>query len=138
MLRDDCKCGASPDGFVGAAGLLESKEFGIVNHVGRCLADGSDYRVQVQGQLYVCGREWCDRYSHNASFPSQTVRVFRDEEFIAKLAAGLNQFIERFEAARDKLLADGWQRLGLRCPVGGVKASICRCASCEARRKEGI
>jgi hypothetical protein len=54
-LRDDGKAGASPDGLVGENGLVEIKCLGAQAHAEALIAGGSqnDYRVQVQGQLYI-------------------------------------------------------------------------------------
>lgn len=56
--------GASPDGYVGNDGLLEIKcPFGIRNQQPpkfKALADQPHYYAQIQVQLHVTGRKWCD------------------------------------------------------------------------------
>jgi hypothetical protein len=51
-----------------------------------------EYSVQVQGQLYVTGRKWCDVVSYHPELPRVIVRVNRDDVYIALLAAALDKF----------------------------------------------
>lgn len=87
-------CGVSPDGLVGADGMLEIKCPETLTQVKRYLGGVGlppEYTWQVQGQLWVAEREWCDfvsfddRIDTNAQY-IQT-RVYRDDEAIKKLAA---------------------------------------------------
>lgn len=56
--------GASPDGYVGDDGLIEAKcPFGLrkdENPQFKSIADQPHYYAQVQVQLFVTGRSWCD------------------------------------------------------------------------------
>lgn len=56
--------GASPDGYIGDDGLIEIKcPFGIrkdVDPVFKSLGDQPHYHAQIQLQLFVTGRTWCD------------------------------------------------------------------------------
>jgi putative phage-type endonuclease len=83
--------GFSPDGLLGDDGMVEFKcPFVEARHTrtvdsGKC---PDDYYPQVQGGLWVTGRQW----AHFASFwePAHdlcVVRVDRDDEFIYRLAA---------------------------------------------------
>ena len=90
-LEESCTIGCSPDGFIGKEGLLEIKCPMSTNHA-KYLSKGvipSEYFVQVQGQLLVTGRIWCDFVSYNPSFKEEyqmmIVRVIRDQEYINKL-----------------------------------------------------
>jgi putative phage-type endonuclease len=87
--------GCSPDGLVGDDGLIEIKcPFTSREHVrtlvDRCVPD--QYVAQVQGQLWVTGRRWCDFVSYDPRVIVEgrelvIVRVERDEDFIAGLRA---------------------------------------------------
>lgn len=97
--------GCSPDGLVGDSGLFENKCLSPQQHVitlsyfdkhGRPQAD---YIPQVQGQMWVTGRDWCDLHFYHPALPSLTIRVERDDEFHASLA----EQIERTLAERDRL-----------------------------------
>lgn len=66
--------GFSPDGLVGNDGLVEIKcPYSMVKHMA-ALMDGAhaeEYRWQVQGQLWVSGRKWCDVVSYDPRFPAK-------------------------------------------------------------------
>jgi hypothetical protein len=84
----------SPDGLLGDDGLLEIKcPASQAKHLA-ALRDGShanEYRWQIQGQLWVTGRQWCDAVSYDPRFPSglqlAITRVQRDEKVIKELEA---------------------------------------------------
>jgi hypothetical protein len=108
---DDGRIGASPDRLVGDDGLLEIKCPSPDVHVRYLLFPDrgvdAEYRVQVQGQLYVTGRRWCDVVSYHPELPSVIVRVERDEDYIAKLDAELKTFCERLADGKVQLQTRG-------------------------------
>ncbi|MFP4137449.1 MAG: lambda exonuclease family protein [Halomonas sp.] len=109
VLRDDRRVGCSPDGLVGDPGLLEIKCPAPGTHVGY-LAEGQlpeRYRAQVQGQLWVSQRQWCDFLSYHPSMPPLLVRVERDEAYIAALSAAVEALVERMDAIEAQLAAAG-------------------------------
>lgn len=92
--------GYSPDGLISSNGLIEIKCPLKKNHL-KYLIDNklpTDYVAQVQGGLYISGREYCDFISYHPLFQEDKkmliVRVERDEEFINKLATLLEKTIE--------------------------------------------
>lgn len=87
-------CGVSPDGIVGSDGLVELKcPAAMAKHLDALLnADHvREYYCQIQGQLFVTGRAWCDAVSYDPRWPEHlrlaVTRVPRDEPFIARLEA---------------------------------------------------
>jgi hypothetical protein len=98
-LSDDGKAGCSPDGLVGKKGLLEIKCPSMAIHIGYLLDNSvpTDYFQQVQGQLFITGREWLDFISYYPAIRPMLVRVKRDNEFIEKLETELNIFCEKLE-----------------------------------------
>ena len=86
--------GCSPDGLVGDDGLLELKDAAPHIHLERLEKGWSEaqYKQQVQGQLYVTGRKWCDLQSYSRGFQPLVIRYERDEEFIKKLAIEIRMF----------------------------------------------
>ena len=84
--------GVSPDGLLGADGLLEIKcPASQAKHL-ESLRNGAharEYAWQIQGQLWVTGRQWCDAVSFDPRFPAglqlAITRVARDEIAIKKL-----------------------------------------------------
>lgn len=104
--------GVSPDGLVGEDGLVEIKCPTTTTQLKRALTDdySVDYKAQIQMQLWVSGRKWCDfvsfdpRLNCDASFLIQ--RVVRDEDYIKEMELKVNDFVdklidlvERFENA---------------------------------------
>lgn len=86
-LHDDHDFGCSPDGLVGDDGILEIKCPMPWTHV-EYLRDQvlpSKYIPQVQGQLLVTGRKWCDFVSFHPDMKPLIVRVEADKAFQAKL-----------------------------------------------------
>lgn len=83
--------GCSPDGLVGADGMIECKSRRqkyqvqtIVEH----WRDGtapSDYLLQVQTAMLVTGRSWCDLISYSGGLPMIPMRIERDEKICAAI-----------------------------------------------------
>jgi len=90
--------GVSPDGLVGSDGLLEIKCPKTTTQLERFLFGEfpSTYKAQVQGQLWVSEREWCDFVSFdpriNGSASYFEIRVDRDEDYIKTLSIEINKF----------------------------------------------
>jgi len=102
--------GASPDRLVGEDGLLEIKVPKDSTHVGYLLAEPVDkaYYPQIQGQLWIAERQWLEILSYHPELPPALVRVERDEDFIARLAAATTAFAECLVAMSLKLVERGW------------------------------
>ena len=84
--------GVSPDGLVGDDGMLEIKcPEKQARHLAalRSGAHAEEYRWQIQGQLWVTGRKWCDAVSFDPRFPAglqlAITRVDRDDIAIKSL-----------------------------------------------------
>lgn len=86
------RCGVSPDGLLGDDGMIEIKcPASQAKHLA-ALRNGDhahEYRWQIQGQLWVAQRKWCDAVSYDPRFPDglqlAIVRVQRDEKAINEL-----------------------------------------------------
>ena len=104
---DNALAGASPDRLVGDDGLLEIKCPLGPQQVGAWRRGiGADHTCQLQGQLWICEREWVDVFSYHPRWPVKPKRLLRDEEFIEDLESAVNEFIEqmlrvRADAERD-------------------------------------
>lgn len=108
ILRDDRRVGCSPDRFVGDDGLLEIKCPSAETHLAYLLDDqGIGYRLQCQGQLWLCEREYVDTLSYHPTMPPALVRQHRNEEVIAALVAGVNRFIALVDDLKKKLQKHG-------------------------------
>ena len=101
--------GCSPDGLVGDDGLLEIKCPAPHTHVGYLIDSRlpTAYIPQVQGCLWVTGRQWCDFVSYSDTTESLIVRVRRDEPYIAKMATLIEAFVKTMLEERQILLSRG-------------------------------
>ena len=101
--------GVSPDGLIGEDGMLEIKCPTTITQIKRALTYdySEDYKAQIQMQLWVAQREWCDfvsfdpRIDCDASFLQQ--RVYRDEEFIDNMKVVTTSFVERMNEIYNQL-----------------------------------
>ena len=90
ITDDEGRYGASPDRLVGEEGLLEIKCPRPENHASYVLNGFDDaYFLQVQGQMLVTGRQWCDRYSYCPGLRPYRERTERDEGCIDALKTAL-------------------------------------------------
>lgn len=86
--------GASPDSLVRGSGGLEIKTQRADLLVGTIL-DGrfpAEHKAQVQGNLWVCEREWWDLCIYWPKMPLFVQRAYRDEVYIANLADEVSRF----------------------------------------------
>ncbi len=92
MRRGDA--GASPDALIGNDGLLEIKTKLADLQIEVLLANRlpPEHVAQIQGQLWISGRRWCDFVSYCPGLPIFIHRVDRDEQYIAKLAVEVETF----------------------------------------------
>jgi len=74
--------GYSPDGLVGADGLIEIKSAKQRIQVERIVFGGGadSHMIQIQVGLFVSGRKWCDFVSFSNGMPLHVERVFPDEK----------------------------------------------------------
>jgi hypothetical protein len=93
-LRDKPKCGCSPDSLVSINGGLEIKCPLGTTHVQYLLDNrlAVEYIPQVQGSLFVTGRDWWDFMSHYPDMRPLIIRVKPDKAFQAKLKRELKLF----------------------------------------------
>lgn len=102
--------GASPDGLIGADGLLEIKCPNTATHIETLLSEAvpGKYITQMQAQMACTGRAWCDFVSFDPRMPEDMQlwckRVERDAAFIAEMegevAAFLTELTQKLDALR--------------------------------------
>lgn len=103
--------GVSPDRLVGDSGLVEVKCPNTTTHLGYILEGvvPTQYVKQVQCQLWVTGREWCDFVSFDPRLPKRNqlfvVRVSRDDELITKMEAEVQKFLAEVDLLINQLEA---------------------------------
>jgi hypothetical protein len=86
--------GASPDSLMGEKGTLEIKSKLPHLQIEVLLAKEMpwEHKAQVQGQLMVCEREWCDFVSYWPKLPLFVKRIYRDEPYIRNLESEICRF----------------------------------------------
>lgn len=109
--HDELMAGASPDGLVNWDGLVEIKcPFNSTVHVGTW-RDGMppEHMAQIQGQLWITGRDWCDFVSFDSRMPGAlrlyVERIQRDDAYIASLEAEVRSFLADVDAMVASLLS---------------------------------
>jgi hypothetical protein len=112
VKTDDGLFGASVDGFIGDEGQSEYKAFVAPTSLMPILLDNDigDCVYQVQGQLWVTNKKWCDFCLYCPALKSidkelTIFRVDRDEDFIAKMEVDLLEFNRLVESYKTKLMA---------------------------------
>lgn len=86
--------GCSPDSLIGNDGMLEIKTKLPHLQVDCLLSDRvpPEHKAQCQGALWIAEREWIDFVSYWPGLPLFVTREHRDEEYIAKLVAAVDEF----------------------------------------------
>ena len=100
FVTDDLqRYGCSPDRLINETGLLEIKCLKADRHIEAMMYHENhgdiqpDYRTQVQGQMMVCERQWCDSLFYHPSLPSFTHRSKPDESFFAALQKQITEVL---------------------------------------------
>ena len=95
--------GASPDGFIGHAGLIEIKCPNTATHIEYLLSGKAPekYHNQMQSQMACTGRDWVDFVSFDPRLPEDMqlfiVRLERDNKFIEEMEADVQAFLAEVE-----------------------------------------
>ncbi len=100
---DSGAVGVSPDGLVGDDGMIEIKCPLTTTHIEYIMAGKfpATYKAQVQSQLWVAEREWCDFISFDPRMKSNKmfkVRVYREPDYILDMSAKTKAFLEELKA----------------------------------------
>lgn len=92
--EDGLKYGCSPDGLIDNDGGLEIKCPTIAVHVGYLINKvvPTEYIQQIQGNLFVTGREWWDFLSYYPGLKPLLIRVTPDEKFFKAFEKEINIF----------------------------------------------
>lgn len=106
-VREDGWVGCSPDGLVDPDGGLEIKTPNAATHAQNILQMSDDYILQVQGSLWITGRDWWDLVSYNPAMPPVVRRYIRDEKVIGKLQAAVGAFVTRLHDQQQQMIEKG-------------------------------
>lgn len=100
--------GCSPDGMIGTDGLMEVKcpTFRVYyDYLTTGLVD-TGYMWQMQMQMFVTDRKWCDYVVYNPLFKKTPIiikRIERDETAINKLKVGLEMGKAKLQSILERL-----------------------------------
>jgi hypothetical protein len=110
VTSDNGRVGCSPDRFVKGTHIpLEIKAPSPPVQVQYLSGDyGEAYRLQKQGQIWLCEEDHGFFFSYNPFFPHVNVRTDRDDAVIEKLDAALDQFCDECDALYQRLYALGY------------------------------
>jgi putative phage-type endonuclease len=104
IQHNSLEAGASPDGLVGEDGTIEIKCYNTANHI-QALRDDAmpkEHMAQVQGQLWMTGRKWCDFISFEPTLPANAQifirRIYRDDTYISNLEIEVAKFLEEVDS----------------------------------------
>ncbi len=109
IKHDTINTGVSPDGLVGDKGLIEIKCPNTTTQIQTFLSGKmpTGHNPQVQGQLWVSEREWCDFVSFDPRINGGSgyfcVRVERNDDYIKDLEKAVIQFDLELKEMIDKL-----------------------------------
>ena len=101
--------GCSPDRLIGTDGLNETKTKLPHLQIEVLLADKvpEEHMPQIQGQLWISGREWCDFISYWPKMPMFLKRVYRDEAYIKTLEGEVARFNDELHSLVEKIKGYG-------------------------------
>lgn len=103
MRRDEYEAGASPDSLIGDVGMLEIKT--KLPHLHLDVIESgevpAEHMTQIQGQLWIAGREWVDFVSYWPRLELFVKRVYRDEKRIVEIARGVYDFVQELHERED-------------------------------------
>jgi putative phage-type endonuclease len=102
--------GVSPDGLVNSDGLVEIKCPNSTTHLDYLIADQvpSEYYKQMQCQMWVTNRLWCDFVSYDPRIKLAKNRLFvkrcmRDDVFLREMEVEVLQFLKEVQDLYDNL-----------------------------------
>lgn len=103
-VHDKINAGASPDGLVNGDGLLEIKCPNTATHIETLQKKQvpKQYVAQVQGQMWLTERKWCDFVSFDPRLPENAqmivIRLERDDAFISELELEIIAFLKEVDS----------------------------------------
>ena len=99
FIEKDEFSGCSPDGLVGTDGIIEVKCPKQSVFLKQVVEDKikPEYYTQIQYNLFISGRKWCDYIAYNKKFPLFIKRFDIDKETFEKIEKTLNECTEKIK-----------------------------------------
>lgn len=85
--------GCSPDGLIGEDGLIEIKCPKDVIFASQVITDNikPEYNTQIQFNMYVLDKDWCDYIMYNQNFKLFVKRIYRNNDYIDKIKTSIEE-----------------------------------------------
>lgn len=118
LKHDELAAGASPDGLVNSDGLVEIKCPNTSTHLETLHSEKvpKQYYWQMQGQMWITGRAWCDYVSFDPRLPENArlkiIRVNRNQDDIDLLQVTVKKFLDEVEAEVEFIKNYGKEKSG--------------------------
>ncbi len=105
--------GCSPDALIGNKGMLEIKTALPHILIDLLLRDEfpPEHKAQCQGGLWVAEREWIDIAIYWPGLPLFVKRAYREDKYIAEIAAAIDQFNDELQKTVDYVRQYGKQAM---------------------------
>ncbi len=105
--------GCSPDALIGNKGMLEIKTALPHILIDLLLRDEfpPEHKAQCQGGLWVAEREWIDIAIYWPGLPLFVKRAYREDKYIAEIAAAIDQFNDELQKTVDFVRQYGKQAM---------------------------
>lgn len=108
ITSDDGTVGCSPDRLIPSVifpnGGLEVKCPSAGVHVQNFFGMKADYNLQVQGCMWLTGRDWWDVVSYNPAMAPILIQTLRDDKCIELIAKALDQFKDMLERKFERFI----------------------------------
>lgn len=113
VTTDDGRIGCSPDRLIVGQPKrgLEAKAPSAAVHVSYLLhaaGASAEYKVQLQGQIWICEWDSVDIVSYYPGMPDALFRAERDDKFIEQMHRLVYEFSDELEARTEDFKARGW------------------------------
>lgn len=106
IKHPELDAGASLDRTVGEDGCVEIKCPNTDTMVDYIISDAPppQYYAQIQGQLWISHRHWCDFVVFDPALGDMYIkRIYRDEPFIATMEYRIEKFLDEVDRYEEKL-----------------------------------
>ena len=102
------RIGCSPDGFVGDNGMIEIKcpKASTLISLHSSEKIKKDHYWQIQGQMWICKKQWCDYYVYHPELPAYIKRLERNDDDIKRLENEINEAIELVKTRIKKIRSE--------------------------------
>jgi len=104
LVGEDMRCGCSPDGLVGDDGIIEIKSCMGKFQIDRIIKNEvpDEFLPQINFNLFVTGRQWCDFVSFSGGLPMFVKRVHRHDYVMDSIEGAIMDIESSIKSAIDE------------------------------------